>query len=217
MPEIVGAKNDRPKDAETALMRSFALWQVAVDQGADFVLETPCMVARKLFQQAKNFTGKHLVIGALTTRWQEPSGYSRSTSHWYTNNGTLRDHLVPSLKKARSVLQQTWDRVAYQAVLPYAVGDQLPHMFVGLLDKVVVEGMNASGEYTPAGPVPLEVPIMPEETGTYYDGISGAPLKADKVRAARREGLEWVRKRHIYDKIPVSVCFQETGRKPVTL
>ena len=53
VPEIVGAKKDRPKDAETALMHSFALCQLAVDQGADFVLEAPCMVPRKIFQQGK--------------------------------------------------------------------------------------------------------------------------------------------------------------------
>ena len=49
----------------------------------------------------------------------------------------------------------------------------------------------------------------------YWDNLSGKPLNARMVQAARLEELGELAKNHVYDKVPISECWNRTGQAPV--
>ena len=49
----------------------------------------------------------------------------------------------------------------------------------------------------------------------YWDNLSGKPLDARMVRAARLEELGELAKHHVYDKVPTSECWNKTGQAPI--
>ena len=49
----------------------------------------------------------------------------------------------------------------------------------------------------------------------YYDDVSGAKLPADKVEAARREEKKHVSNHHVYEKVPLTMCYAKTGKAPI--
>ena len=70
---------------------------------------------------------------------------------------------------------------------------------LGVMDQLEEDG-DVEKTIVPTGPVPLDNAWGPEETGVYYDDLTGATLKTDLALAARKEELEWVRKRGVYEK-----------------
>ena len=50
-----------------------------------------------------------------------------------------------------------------------------------------------------------------------YDDVSGAQLDPKKVQQARREEVDYVRKMHLYDKVPITECRAKTGKNPITV
>ena len=56
-----------------------------------------------------------------------------------------------------------------------------------------------------------------ERFSVAWDGVSGAELHPEKVRKARAEEVEFVRKMRLYDKVLISQCYQKTGRAPITV
>ena len=47
------------------------------------------------------------------------------------------------------------------------------------------------------------------------DDVSGAPLDPVKVKAARQEEIDYIRKMGLYVKVPITECFEKTGKKPI--
>ena len=58
-------------------------------------------------------------------------------------------------------------------------------------------------------------PICEVNQAQFVDSISGEALDTNMVQAARQEEIEFVRRMHLYDKIPIQECWEYTGRKPV--
>ena len=64
---------------------------------------------------------------------------------------------------------------------------------------------------------------MPEETfewgiddwTEYWDNVSGQPLDPAAVRAARIEEVEYIRGRKLYDTVPITECWERTGKKQI--
>ncbi|CAK0879940.1 unnamed protein product, partial [Prorocentrum cordatum] len=50
---------------------------------------------------------------------------------------------------------------------------------------------------------------------TYWDNLSGAPLEISKVLEARQAEMKEVEKHNVYTKVPISECFEKTGRAPI--
>jgi hypothetical protein len=57
--------------------------------------------------------------------------------------------------------------------------------------------------------------MLEEEWEKFYDSVSGTELNTKMVKAARLEELTEIRKRKIYDKVPLSECWSKTGKKPI--
>ena len=49
----------------------------------------------------------------------------------------------------------------------------------------------------------------------YYDDRTGNSLDSIKVKEARIEGIEEVRKQEVYTEVPLSQCIERTGKKPI--
>ena len=48
-----------------------------------------------------------------------------------------------------------------------------------------------------------------------FDDQSGAPLKPELMRQARRDEISYFKSMKVYDKVPISQCWQETGKDPI--
>ena len=62
--------------------------------------------------------------------------------------------------------------------------------------------------------------ILPEdhsEEAQFFDSVTGAPLKTQKVIEARQEELGWVHKQKIYVPVDEAECWANTGKAPITL
>ena len=56
----------------------------------------------------------------------------------------------------------------------------------------------------------------PEEMEIAWDDVSGAELDPGKVRKAREEEIQYVRIMGLYETVPISECYNTTGRAPTT-
>ena len=56
-----------------------------------------------------------------------------------------------------------------------------------------------------------------KEMGLAWDDVFGAELNPRAVRQSREEEIDYVRKMKLYNKVPISECYKETGRKPVSV
>ena len=50
-----------------------------------------------------------------------------------------------------------------------------------------------------------------------WDDVSGAPLDPKEVKRARRQEIEYVRKMNLYEKVPMSEAYQQTGKAPISV
>ena len=53
--------------------------------------------------------------------------------------------------------------------------------------------------------------------GKYWDDAKGGWLDPVLVRRAREEEMQYVKKHAVYEKVPMSQCWKETGRTPSRL
>ena len=51
--------------------------------------------------------------------------------------------------------------------------------------------------------------------GKYWDDAKGGWLDPVLVRKAREEEMQYVKKHALHEKVPMSQCLQETGKKPI--
>ena len=54
-----------------------------------------------------------------------------------------------------------------------------------------------------------------EEWKAYWDDISGEKMDSDLTKAARAEEVEGIHKMKVYQKVPISMCLDETGKRPI--
>ena len=56
-----------------------------------------------------------------------------------------------------------------------------------------------------------------EEMEIAWDDVSGAELDPQKVKRAREEEIEYVKKVDLYEKVPIQQCYARTGKAPITV
>ena len=57
--------------------------------------------------------------------------------------------------------------------------------------------------------------ITEEEFEIFTDNISGANLPAEKVRAGRREEMGYTRQLEVFERVPITECWEKTQRPPI--
>ena len=50
-----------------------------------------------------------------------------------------------------------------------------------------------------------------------WDDVNGVDLDPELVKKARREEVEFYKTMGVYEKVPLSECFEVTGRPPVSV
>ena len=50
-----------------------------------------------------------------------------------------------------------------------------------------------------------------------WDDVSGAEFDPTMVKVARQEEIDYVRKMHLYDKVPIAECKRAIGKMPITV
>jgi hypothetical protein len=54
-----------------------------------------------------------------------------------------------------------------------------------------------------------------EESERLFDELTGMELDVEEVRKARREEVEFVKRLKVYEEVPVSECWENTGKPPI--
>ena len=49
----------------------------------------------------------------------------------------------------------------------------------------------------------------------FWDDVSGEPLNTERVIRARLEEIAEFRERGVYEKVPISQCWERTGNGPI--
>ena len=62
----------------------------------------------------------------------------------------------------------------------------------------------------------INMVVKPECVVT-YDANTGRKLDAELVRKARAEEMEYVHRMKVYEKVPLSMCIEETGKQPINV
>ena len=86
-----------------------------------------------------------------------------------------------------------------------------------LRDQLLEDGDLDALQALTAGPVPEEREIPPGEWWSYWDDVKGGYLQKELVEKARAEERQWTKKQGIYEIVPRSQCFEETGKPPIPL
>ena len=72
--------------------------------------------------------------------------------------------------------------------------------------------------FVESGPVPeVHGPMETEEYKECWDDVNGGYLNPEMVAAARQDELKWVDKQQLLEQVPTKMCYEETGRAPITL
>ncbi|CAE7031422.1 unnamed protein product [Symbiodinium sp. CCMP2592] len=171
-----------------------------------------------------------------TCRWSL-SGSSKATvnkeTRWLTNSSTVADVLRRASAASKGKL---WHREAEIVKGRVKATQEYPAKLVqGILEAFRAQ-LIEDGEFSQAlnmmeaGPVPDSAPVIDEEEevfnhlpeasdpieGPVYDSNTGAELDLEKVAAARKEELEWVRKQDLYEKVPEEQA-KAAGKMPITM
>ena len=53
--------------------------------------------------------------------------------------------------------------------------------------------------------------------GEYWDDITGKALDSEGVHKARTLEIEYIRGHNVYEKVPISQCWERTGKPPIAV
>eukprot|EP00438_Fugacium_kawagutii_P000480 Skav216940 [mRNA] locus=scaffold3396:50058:57739:+ [translate_table: standard] len=123
-----------------------------------------------------------------------------------------------------------WDMTSEDAEARYA--QVYPPKLVSAILRGIRQELRNRGELSSlsekvAGPCPDEPGGSNEPTEEFvehieseqliYDSVTGAVLDPVKVKEARAEEMAWVEKQELWTVVDEKLCWEETGRKPITL
>ena len=236
---VKAKKQDREGRFELAKRRlraSIEAYKLQADQGRYFVHE--CPKGSKSWEHALTQSlDQVFVVEGPMCRWtiDKTGGKLAGTSfkkatRWVTNS----EGVAGALKKICQHQKGTWQReITFEEGCarmklkypPKVIKAIVQGVRMQLLLQRELKDLGSVG-----GPDPHEEPELESyhydalpESGSLYvkepviDANTGVELNAKKVATARADELAWVKKQNIYEKVDESVCWEETGRAPITL
>ena len=159
------------------------------------------------------------------------TGYAFKPTRWLTNCKALADVLEGVCPNHDG--SKPWHR--HVRLIGHGFGkitEQYPPKLVTAILAALRKQLRADGdisalEESVAGPVPnepdLEYDIGSDDSseegqpGDYWDSVNGGWLQGDLVDAARQEEIEWMKLREVFEIVKADVCWQTTGKAPMTL
>lgn len=178
-----------------------------------------------------NEEGIYLVEGPMC-RWgmvsedSQGRGFVRKETMYLTNSPELAKVLSGECNGTHRHVHLVNGRARQAQVYP-------PRMVTAIL-RAVRKELQFRGEFNElatdafgVGPSPdgasndteahWNLPEDHSEEAQFFDSVTGAPLKTDKVLEARKEELGWVHKQKIYVPVDEAECWANTGKAPITL
>jgi len=89
-------------------------------------------------------------------------------------------------------------------------------ILLGLMDQMREDGrLIGDGCLGSIGAYEEQQPEIKEQLSQHWDDITGRELDPHKVREARKEEMTEFAKHKVYDKVPIKLCYDRTGTKPI--
>jgi hypothetical protein len=125
-----------------------------------------------------------------------------------TNTGGPNDHRHADLQNGRAKLAQVYPEKLCLAILKGLRKELIKcgAMYVGEIGTICEDQSEKAFQNTLA---------RVGAGGQYFDDVTGKPLDPELVRAGRLDEKAGVLKHKVFDKVPLSECFQETGKPPL--
>ena len=160
--------------------------------------------------------GVHKVTGPMC-RWEMTAtdkracpprtGYVLKETTWLTNCPALAKILAGICSNKDG--SKPWHRhvqliggiAAGAAVYPPAL---VRGVLKGIKEQMIEDGNLSSVEAYASGAVAEEPLMMEDDLEEFWDSVNGGYLQTERVREARKEEVEWVRKSDMFDVIPRS-------------
>jgi len=195
------------------------IYQHQIDQGKYFLHEHPATATSWRTEEMINFMGQpevRRVIGdmcmyGMTTEYDGKSVPAKKPTGWLSNCPGILSELCRRCDGGHEHGHLLGDNRARRAqVYPEGVCRAILR---GLRVQLIADGimgLNAVGITAPE-----EESMEVEDWEQFGDDITGVPLNTKKVQEARNEEIQEMKKRNIYTKVPVSECYEKTGKKPI--
>ncbi|CAE7515888.1 unnamed protein product [Symbiodinium natans] len=223
------------RKARSQLGLCFEAFEAQKEAGNYFLYECPRGTKSWEHELAQRM-GSYLVEGPMCKWKVDESGKmiagqsGKKRTRWITNSATV----ATALEKLCKGNAKVWNRtLSFKEGIVTAKAEYPPKLeralLAGVRAQLVLDGeMKEVGHV--GGPDPHEEPPLEEylhdtlpKAGQLHvsepviDANTGAQLDARKVAEARASELAWVKKQGVYEKVEESVCWDETGRPPITL
>ena len=223
------------RKARSQLGLCFEAFEAQKEAGNYFLYECPRGTKSWEHELAQRM-GSCLVEGPMCKWKVDESGKmiagqsGKKRTRWITNSATV----ATALEKLCKGNAKVWNRtLSFKEGIVTAKAEYPPKLeralLAGVRAQLVLDGeMKEVGHV--GGPDPHEEPPLEEylhdtlpKAGQLHvsepviDANTGAQLDAKKVAEARASELAWVKKQGVYEKVEESVCWDETGRPPITL
>ena len=148
------------------------------------------------------------------------TGYVRKETKWMTNCKPLADLLEGVCSNVDE--SAPWHRhvhlinglAAQAAVYPPALVEAVLR---ALRQQMLEDGQISELQAAESGPVCEEPFVPPGEWYEYWDDVHGVQLDKKLVEEARQVERDWVKKQGVYEVVPLTMCFEETGKRPISL
>ena len=231
----VETKRGNLRKARSQLGLCFEAFEAQKEAGNYFLYECPRGTKSWEHELAQRM-GSYLVEGPMCKWKVDESGKmiagqsGKKRTRWITNSATV----AIALEKLCKGNAKVWNRtLSFKEGIVTAKAEYPPKLeralLAGVRAQLVLDGeMKEVGHV--GGPDPHEEPPLEEylhdtlpKAGQLHvsepviDANTGAQLDAKKVAEARASELAWVKKQGVYEKVEESVCWDETGRPPITL
>ena len=224
-PEV---RERRMKEALNHLHVSCEMYRKQYDAGRWFLHEAPWSATSwkdPEVQELLSREGVRVVRGPMC-RWGmmstdkrglQGTGYVRKETGWMTNCEALAELLEGECSNQTG--KAPWHRhVHLIGGLARQAAIYPPKLVKAVLRclKTQLEGKGeiSSAEFNSSGPIPEEKHLE-EAAEMFWDDVNGGWLPPAEVRKARDLELDYLRRQAVYEKRPISECYEVTGKKPI--
>ena len=204
------------------------LYELQIKEGRYFLHEHPWHATSwqlPFIQKIMNQHGTYTVKGSMCqfgmiVEGSQGRGLARKDTGFMTNSFEIANRLnrpcnnTPNLKTHEHIIllngiskqAQRYPRKLCEAICNGLImqkkADETGMSAIFCLSNVEIDGK-------------IEDTIHEDEGEIAYDDVSGQPLDPAQVRRARAEEIEYFKKHGVYVKVPISRCWQLTGKAPI--
>ena len=230
--------DEAQRKAKVHMLFCCRLYREQMKGGRYFLHEHPTTAESWKLQCMRELAADQMVLEAkadqcasgLVSRDEQGEGPARKPTTFYTNSIALQRalsrkcpgcsrhvQLVEGRAKAAQTYPRGLCRAVTQGIIEQARMDS-SDMF-SLVCQDLVDGLfEVNHISTDRDDVAHDVSHIAHDEDSekcYWDDVNSKQLDSNLTRAARKEEVEAIHEMKVYQKVPTSMCYQETGKRPV--